>query len=69
MIPTPYTKVTTMGRDKPLSKKGMPYRLELGQHHTKLKIKDQKSKLQLKMQNFLTFSLYFGIFIFAFCIS
>jgi hypothetical protein len=31
-------------------------------------LKDKKSKLQLKMQNFLTFALSFCIFIFSFCI-
>jgi hypothetical protein len=42
MLPKFDAEVTSLGRNQSLSEKSLPYRLELGQHRIKSKIKDKK---------------------------
>jgi len=55
MLPKLDAKITSLGRNQSLSKESLPYRLELGQHHIKPKIKGQKLKLQFKSQKGWTY--------------
>jgi len=50
MLPKLDTEVTSLRRNQTLSEESLPYRLELGQHHIKPKIKYLKLKLQFKSQ-------------------
>jgi hypothetical protein len=43
-------EITSLRRNQPLTKESLPYRLKLGQHRIKPKIKGQKLKLQFKSQ-------------------
>jgi len=48
MLPKLDAKITSLRRNQPLTKEGLPYRLKLEQHRIKPKIKCQKLKLQFK---------------------
>jgi len=39
-------EVASLGGDQSLTKEGLPYRLELGKHDNKSKIKDKRSKFK-----------------------
>jgi hypothetical protein len=55
MLPKLDAKITSLRTNQPLTKESLPYRLELGQHRIKPKIKGQKSKLQFKNQKGWTY--------------
>jgi hypothetical protein len=48
-------EITSLGRNQSLSEESLPYRLELGQHRIKPKIKCPKLKLQFKSQKGWTY--------------
>jgi hypothetical protein len=50
MLPKLDAEVTSLGGNQALSEESLPYRLELGQHHIKPKIKYLKLRLQFKSQ-------------------